>query len=145
MIFNTAMKEYEEGDQINMSLLETLKTPHENYDHFYDFGKMNHRGFQHMTYEASPYEGTIGFYSYTSTNRNHKKAKKDSSENSYEALVLKKITKLTSDDGKITKKEFVINIPVSMIPIMTIVFKKILQYIDGADVDYESMYSKDQS
>jgi hypothetical protein len=136
-LFSSAMRDFSHGDELNMETLDQLERSVADFDHYYDFTKMNMRGFKHKTYVAKPYEATIGWYQYSKQGKKKSLLADKDDDNTYEAMVLKKISKVTEKDGKVNYKEFVMNIPTSMIPLIALSFKKINYIINGEEENDE--------
>jgi hypothetical protein len=127
-ILDNIMADRTPGQDMTMEKLEQCAVPSEyaEYAHDYDLREATHTKYEHTTYQADPYYGTVGWFKFLKGKGKKTVAAGRNDEGAYECLLLKKVTKHIKDNGSVEFNEFAMNIPVSMIPVLTLVFNKLL-------------------
>jgi hypothetical protein len=110
--------------------LEFMDEDGDEYTHDYDLRGMTATRYEHTTYEAEPYLGTVGWYKFTKGKGKKTVRATREDDGAYECLYLRKITKVVKDNGEVELNEFPINIPVGMIPVMNLAMTKISELRD---------------
>lgn len=125
------MKDRKVGQELTLDTLDFCIVANEDQDdgfeHEYDLRDVMRTRYEHTTYEAEPYFGTVGWFKFTKGKGKKTVEAEREEEGAYECLLLKKVTKVIKDNGSVELNEFAINLPTSLIPILTIALRKVLQ------------------
>jgi hypothetical protein len=132
IILSSIMADRTPGQELTWDKLEACAVPEDEaeFENDYDLRGVSTTKYEHTTYQADPYYGTVGWYKFIKGKGKKTVAATNGDEGAYECLVLKKITKSVKNDGTVDFNEFAINLPVSIIPMAHIVFHKIMKLRD---------------
>jgi hypothetical protein len=132
-ILDSIMEDRTPGKALDMAKLDACVEESDEFENSFDLRDAGiHPKYEHSTYQADPYYGTVGWFKFLKGKGKKTVAAGRNDDGAYECLVLKKVNKSGNEVS-----EFAINIPVGMIPVLQLVFQKILiirdNYMEARD------------
>lgn len=130
-ILNKIMEDRKPGQELTAATLEACRKEEDaDYDNAYDLRDITRTRYEHSTYEAEPYFGTVGWFKFSKGKGKKAVAARSDDDGAYECLSLKKVTKVVKDNGQVEFIEFPINVTVSLIPVLAFALNKIVEERD---------------